>query len=119
MRRVSRKKHEKATLLRWILPVSGLGILILGIWIGVFLLGRGETDTRPEDGPSVAFSVATLEIARQFACPCGSCGEESLALCECPTAVSAKRFIEENLDKGLDRRDVINRAREVYGHFRG
>lgn len=115
---VGRKKPGAEMPLKWILPAAGVAVLIMGIWIGVFW-GNREDAARSTMATPQVFGVATVEVAKQFACPCGKCGEENLAVCECPTAVSAKRFIETNLHEGRPKKEVINIVKDMYGHFKG
>ncbi|MEE9165938.1 MAG: hypothetical protein V3U24_00530 [Candidatus Neomarinimicrobiota bacterium] len=111
-------RRETATILGRILPVFGVAILILGIWIGVFLENRNESEKSAQSTAEV-FGATTIEVARGFVCPCGSCGDESLTVCVCPTALEAKRFIEANLKEGHTPAEVVEMVKNVYGHYRG
>ncbi|MFQ6676334.1 MAG: cytochrome c-type biogenesis protein CcmH [Fidelibacterota bacterium] len=100
------------------LLVLGVVAGAVGIWIGVSL-DRNSRQTPSMSEPAPVFSEKTLEIARQFSCPCGSCLDEDLTICECPSAQSAKRFIEEKVKKGYTPQQVVEMVKREYGHFKG
>ncbi len=83
------QKNQTGMDLKWILVALSAAVLIAGIWIGASLENRNES-TGSIDNPPIVFGIVTLEIAREFSCPCGSCNHENLAICECPTAVTTK-----------------------------
>lgn len=116
VRRFRGKSNGTTPVLRLILPLLGGAVLVLGIWIGVFFESRDVSGKSPETTP-ILFSVPTMEVSRQFACPCGSCDEENLTICECSTALSVKRFIEGHLNDGLRQMEVIEKVKSVYGHY--
>ena len=118
MRRLPTRDQRREVGFRWTLFVFGAALLILGIWVGIFLGDREKPSHRDNSVPQV-FSVATMEVARLFSCPCGSCGEKILTVCECPTATSTKRFIETQLNNGYNHEQVVELVIQVYGHYRG
>ncbi|MFQ6673655.1 MAG: hypothetical protein ACE5GH_02575 [Fidelibacterota bacterium] len=103
---------------QWTLLVFVTMVLMLGIWIGIFLENREQEEKSKTDATQV-FSIATMEVARNFTCPCGSCSDRSLVTCQCPTATSTKRFIETNLSDGQSPEDGVEIVKRVYGHYKG
>ncbi|MCH8010702.1 MAG: hypothetical protein IIA61_01940 [Candidatus Marinimicrobia bacterium] len=103
---------------KWSLYLLGAAILIIGIWIGISMEER-EKVTQSSPVSSHIFTISTMDVAKQFDCSCGSCGEKNLAICTCPTAESTKQFIETNLSAGLGKEEVVNLVNKVYGHFNG
>lgn len=100
---------------RYILWVT---ILIVGVIIGVSFNSKEaqEVTNYPKEP---VYSIATADIASQFVCSCGSCGEKDLDICTCPTAKSTKEFIEMNLNNGASIADVIELVKAAYGHYKG
>lgn len=95
-----------------------LSILIGGIVIG---LAVSSFNTQKPANIPVAneYSYETMNIAKQFNCSCGSCGEKELIVCTCPTAIKTKQFIEESLKKGLSTDDVSDIVNMTFGHQKG
>lgn len=96
-----------------------LMILLVGITVGVFITSKDRPEASVSKELPILFSMATVDVARQFACSCGSCGEENLSTCTCPTAKSTKQFIEMNLNNGVSEEDVIELIKSTHGHFLG
>ena len=92
-------------------------ILLAGITIGLFINPKDPVITSRNTAPQT--SLAGLDVARQFTCSCGSCGEKDLNDCSCPTANSTKQFIEMNLNKGASADEVLNLVKITYGHYKG
>ncbi|MFQ6606545.1 MAG: cytochrome c-type biogenesis protein CcmH [Fidelibacterota bacterium] len=95
-----------------------LVLLLAGVFIGYLVRTPQQVTEQPVQQQDY-FTLTTLEIARQFNCSCGSCGELNLASCTCPTAQSTKKFIEAQINKGQSEEKVVDLVKEVYGHFRG
>ena len=55
------------------------------------------------------------DIASKFVCSCGTCGEEPLETCTCPTAKEERDFIKEQLDKGLKPDEIVIAVANKYG----
>ncbi|NOZ04179.1 MAG: hypothetical protein GXO92_06180 [FCB group bacterium] len=101
-----------------IVVVIAMAILLLGITIGLTMKQKDRA-TAAREATAVVFDLATMDIAKQFACSCGSCNERNLAICTCSVAVSTKAFIETNLKNGADKEDVIRLIKDLYGHYVG
>jgi cytochrome c-type biogenesis protein CcmH/NrfF len=98
--------------------VLWISILVGGIIIGV-AINSYNTQEPVYNSVSEVFSFKTLDIAKQFSCSCGSCGEKELIACTCPTAVETKQYIEASLNKGLSAEDVTKIVKMSYGHYKG
>ena len=60
-----------------------------------------------------------IEVAKNFKCACGGCGELPLATCQCEMpkgSVEEKRFIREKLAEGFAVEQVIELLDKTYGH---
>ncbi len=93
-------------------------ILVGGISIGISI-NSYYTQEPKKNSVSNVFSYETLNIAKQFVCSCGSCGEKELIACTCPTAMETKQFIEVSLNNGLTIEDVTEIVKVSIGHFKG
>lgn len=61
------------------------------------------------------------QVASNFRCACGGCGELPLDECACDMprgAVEEKNFIRKKLNEGLTTDAVINLVNERYGHLK-
>jgi cytochrome c-type biogenesis protein CcmH/NrfF len=70
----------------------------------------------PAAGP---LESEVLQVASNFRCACGECGELPLAECTCTTprgAVEEKAFIRGKLKEGLSVPQVIDLVDKKYGH---
>lgn len=86
----------------WLLGI----ILAVGlIWMNV---AKQSVPPSKKAQPTMAFSMATMAIANQFICPCGSCGEERLSDCDCGTAIETKREIEGYVRNGVSEKNIKN-----------
>ena len=95
-----------------------LVLLLAGVFIGYLVRTPQPVQEQPVQQADY-FNVATLEIAKQFTCSCGACGELNLVSCTCPTAQGTKRFIEAQLSKGQPKEKIVDLVKDVYGHFKG
>ncbi len=64
---------------------------------------------------SVELENKVYAIAAKFVCSCGSCGEQPLESCTCPTAQQERQFIRENLLQDRSVADVITAVNTTYG----
>ncbi len=62
-----------------------------------------------------AADPAVLRVAARFACSCGSCGEERLDVCSCPTAQQERAFIQEQLRNGRSEAEAAEALKQKYG----
>jgi hypothetical protein len=78
------------------------------------------TAIQPVAAPAVGpLESEVLQVASNFRCACGECGELPLAECTCTTprgAVEEKAFIRAKLKEGLSASQVIDLVDKQYGH---
>lgn len=113
-----RKNNNSNFTLSNIITISAV-VLFIGVVIGLSIDSKNERSTNDIAVAQIAFSNNTLKIAKEFACSCGTCGEENLAVCVCGTAMNTKNFIESNLRNGISEREVVELVKDIYGHYVG
>ena len=59
-----------------------------------------------------------MEIAANFVCSCGSCGELPLETCSCDTAVQERKFIRNKLLNGQNKEQVVAALKASFGGFK-
>lgn len=101
-----------------IITISAV-VLFIGVIIGMSLNTHKEQPINNTQPTQTVFASNTLKIAKEFACSCGTCGEENLAVCVCETAIGTKNFIEGNLNNGMPEWEVVELVKEYYGHYLG
>ncbi|MEK7684134.1 MAG: hypothetical protein AAB466_01785 [Verrucomicrobiota bacterium] len=80
-----------------------------------------ETSATPTAPPVLDSTVAPVvdpavaRVAARFACSCGSCGEERLDVCSCPTAQQERAFIQEQLRNGRSEAEAADAVNQKYG----
>ncbi len=100
------------------LPVimGAVALVLLGLLIGVTV--RDKPTKAVERAPANVipiFSSAVLDIAEDFTCSCGNCGERDLVVCTCETANQEKNYIQNMLNQGYDRSTITTRIEALYG----
>lgn len=93
------------------------GIIISSVLvIAIFdLLFHKYPDIPVEIKSSSLVEAEVTEIASKFVCSCGTCGEESLELCTCPTAIKERNFIRNSLEKNINYEEVVYQTANKYG----
>ena len=126
------KKSKKAKLKQKPLPKKSsqswylFGILAAVVFI-YFIINQNSSSTRQvsqqpqyfeqfSNNPAIERQVK--EIAANFGCSCGSCGELPLDTCTCNTAVRERQFIRSKLLNGQDKEQVIAAVKASYGGFK-
>lgn len=94
-------------------------VIFIGVIIGMSLNTHKEQLINNTQPTQTVFASNTLKIAKEFACSCGTCGEENLAVCVCGTAIGTKKFIEGNLNNGMLEGEVVELVKKYYGHYLG
>jgi len=94
--------------------IAGIFVLVLGVFIGAMVAEGGASKKRMHAIESI-FSTHTLEIAGEFRCSCGTCGEKNLAICTCETALIEKRYIENSLKTGKSHQQIVEEINKIYG----
>lgn len=55
------------------------------------------------------------EVASQFVCSCGTCGEEPLDVCSCNTAVQERQFIRNAVQSGQTVDQIVTAVNSTFG----
>ncbi len=102
-------------------PLIVTGIILFGAF--VLYLSSNRHPGKVSQSFEQPSSDATLEsrvyaIASRFVCACGSCGEEPLESCRCPTAQKERQFIREALQHGHTEDEVIAEVYQTFGHLK-
>lgn len=64
---------------------------------------------------SPVVEAKVYEIASNFVCGCGSCGEESLEVCDCNFAIQEKQFIRTMVQNSEDDASIVSAVNNKYG----
>ena len=112
------KNNDNNFTLSNIITVAAV-VLFIGVIIGLSLDSQNGQSTNNRAVAQTTFSNQTMKLANEFACSCGTCGEENLAVCECGTAMNTKNFIATNLRNGTPEREVVELVKKYYGHYVG
>ncbi|UCG10989.1 MAG: hypothetical protein JSU72_10470 [Deltaproteobacteria bacterium] len=115
----------------WMITAIVAIVLLVGVTMKTMFPSRSGPDTtqptliQPVSSPR-STSVATsglqgqvYQVASQFKCACGGCGELPLAECECDMPKGAKEektFIRAKLMEGLSVPEVIDLVEKKYGY---
>ncbi len=71
-------------------------------------------------GPELAAAFPEVyQVASEFICPCGTCVDDGLEICDCEMvkgASEARQFIFDNLSAGHHPPHVIEMVEAKYGH---
>lgn len=96
------------------LILAAISVLVLGVFVG-FMVAEGGASKKRMHAIEDIFSTHTLEIAGEFRCSCGTCGEKNLAVCTCETALIEKRYIENGLKAGKSHEQITHEMIKIYG----
>lgn len=96
------------------LITAGIFMLILGAFVGIMVIEGSDSRKRVHAVES-NFSSHALQIAGEFRCSCGTCGEKNLAVCTCETALIEKRYIENSLIAGKLHQQIVEEITKIYG----
>lgn len=124
--RGDQKQQSVAPSYRTIALVVGM-IFLAGISVKLGItLSKGGSPSKLNSALSQASTSAlsvdesqVIEVAKNFKCACGGCGELPLATCQCEMtkgSVEEKRFIREKLADGYTVEQVIELLDKKYGH---
>ncbi|NQV30055.1 MAG: hypothetical protein HQ508_04130 [Candidatus Marinimicrobia bacterium] len=96
--------------------MTAICILVLGVFVGTMVVEGGSSRKRVKaTATQEIFSTHAIEIAGEFRCSCGTCGEINLAVCTCETALVEKRYIENSLKSGKSHAQITNQMIKIYG----
>jgi cytochrome c-type biogenesis protein CcmH/NrfF len=102
----------------------GLGLAI--IIIALLLIDRptqrrAVIEHNHDSKATTTFTSVVYEVAEKFICPCGGCGEMALETCSCDMhqgAIEAKSFIQQQLNQGKSKDEVIAAMIQRYGYLK-
>ncbi|MDP2884728.1 MAG: zinc ribbon domain-containing protein [Ignavibacteria bacterium] len=86
-----------------------VGLFIVGGVILLVLALDSKTGIQEQERPipvvesksnDPALETKVLDVASKFICSCGTCGEQSLDVCSCNTAVEERQYIRASLQSG-------------------
>jgi cytochrome c-type biogenesis protein CcmH/NrfF len=93
-------------------------VLVAGGVSTLFLIPRSR-DLNTGAGANLVWAAEVQEIASNFNCPCGECGITPLEICTCDAprgAVETKRYIQNLLNQGLAKEEIIQKFEDKYGN---
>ena len=96
--------------------LGAVALIVLGMLLSTVLIDQSAPSGAP--GPTTTtqvYSSAVLDIARDFYCACGNCGDKELVVCNCDTAVQEKNYIHDLLDKGYDKESINATVQAMFG----
>ncbi len=93
--------------------IAGISALVLGVFIGA-MVAEGSASKKRGYVSEDIFSTHALEIAGEFRCSCGTCGEKNLAICTCETALIEKRYIENSLKASKSHQQIVEEMTKIY-----
>ncbi len=119
-KRVRQRKLTFVDLWKENKAISVVGLLIIGFIIIQILPGeKTERSNRgfTADNRSLAgFAGSRLnDLASKFICSCGSCGEQPLEVCTCPTAKEERAFIQSMINNNSSDAEIIKTVNNKYG----
>ena len=96
--------------------MGAAALIVLGMLLSTVLIDQSAPSRAP--GPTTTiqvYSSAVLDIARDFYCACGNCGDKELMVCNCDTAVQEKNYIHDLLDKGYEKESINATVQAMFG----
>lgn len=112
----TRKNSGGAALKPMPMIMGAAALIVFGMLLSTVLIDKSATSPAPGVAAvTPVFSSAVLEIARDFYCSCGSCGQKELLVCTCDTAVQEKNYIQDLLDKGYDKESINSTVQAMFG----
>ena len=115
---MSKRKRQSQSGASQQLPIimGAAALVLLGVLIGVTVRDKPNKTVEQSSASTIPiFSSAVLDIAKDFTCSCGSCGERDLVVCTCETANQEKNYIQNMLNQGYDRSTITTRIEALYG----
>lgn len=98
------------------LILSGLSLVFYVVAINT-IVKRQERPARIIEAKTkdLVLEAKVLEVASEFICSCGTCGEKPLDICRCDTAIEERQFIRTALQAGQSRNDVTLGVQTTFG----
>lgn len=105
---------------RYRILAMAYGTVTVAVLVVVFIQNSKETHPAQQAIPVAdrAFDMQVYDVASKFLCSCGSCQDNELASCTCPTAIEEKAFIDDHLKRGVSKSEVIRHVNNQYGHIK-
>ncbi len=115
-KRMQKNNHKASKFTNGQIIMTAICILFLGVFVGTMVVEGGSSRKRVKATVTQEiFSTHTIEIASEFRCSCGTCGEINLAVCTCETALVEKRYIENSLKTDKSHAQITNQMIKKYG----
>ncbi|MCF7802194.1 MAG: hypothetical protein K9N34_09280 [Candidatus Marinimicrobia bacterium] len=113
----NRKIKSKDSRLGWILSMAGVGVLGMIILLQL-TPAKPNLNSRSEIGANENYSALTFLVSTQFDCSCNEC-KDVVSDCTCPTGKATKDYIEQKVQQGYKKQEIIDLVKDAFGHFRG
>ena len=101
--------------------IFSVGLLIKVVFFSTPLPTKVKQTYESSAPLTSTIDLRVQQVASNFRCACGGCGELPLDECACDMArgaVEEKNFIRKKLNQGLTVDAVINLVNERYGHLK-
>lgn len=121
-RKKGKERHVRESAL-WKPGFVALVLVAAGILIMAGVRWTGDQQNNPPQrtppletrSNDAALEAKVTEIASQFICGCGTCGELPLETCTCETAVSERQLIRSSLQAGQSPSQIVAAVNSQYG----
>jgi cytochrome c-type biogenesis protein CcmH/NrfF len=119
-KQASKKQQPTYSLSKYPLLLIIVGLTLLFIIINNNDKELSTREYSPVQPTSQDFSLErkVIEVASNFSCSCGSCGEEALETCTCGTAEQERNFIRQELQSGKTVSQAIFAVNARFGHLK-
>ena len=96
--------------------LGAVALIVLGRLLSTVLSDQSASWPAPgAESATPVDSSAVMDIARDFYCACGSCGQEELVVCSCDTAIQEKNYIHDLLEKGYNKESINATVQAMFG----
>ncbi|MBI3111174.1 MAG: zinc ribbon domain-containing protein [Ignavibacteriales bacterium] len=118
-----KKERRVDTKLHW--HPALVGLLIIGgvtLFLTIPYITGNPPGRKPRPEPLVEQTSAdpkveanVREVASKFICSCGTCGEQSLDVCTCNTAIQERQFIRNAFQSGQTPDQIVAAVNTTFG----
>ncbi|OYV87473.1 MAG: hypothetical protein B7Z63_02300 [Ignavibacteriae bacterium 37-53-5] len=108
--------------------IAGVGLILIVIMISnrsnrkdpsdIIQVNKGEVAVSETKLRDPARESKAMQIASDFDCSCGTCGNLPLDTCTCPTAVKEREFIRGMVREGRSSAQIVTAVSKTYGHVK-
>ncbi|MCH8839054.1 MAG: hypothetical protein IIA60_14880 [Candidatus Marinimicrobia bacterium] len=96
--------------------MGAAALIVLGMLLSTVLIDQSAPSRAPGAATATqVYSSAVLDIARDFYCACGNCGDKELVVCGCDTAIQEKNYIHDLLEKGYEKESINATVQAMFG----